>query len=759
MRSVNPAGADRSRKSTASCFRDTRRGEPRDKGAKRLTGVCVRAKGNSLSAMLEHATMVTVTGTDKNDKAWLIEYSLVLQDWIVLGGLQGSGAADTIDGKGGDDTIFGWGGDDWLYGGSGKDRIAGGKGNDHIFGGDGDDHDLGGGDGDDYIDGGSGYNVFYGGAGNDSLISLNGTEGNALHGGKGNDTYIIDSANDRVAEYDGEGYDRVLFRGFEFRPNLEILYDPNQTSKDPDVLFTSEIEEIVYDGPSKTSVVVEGTSTNNIIRTKDGSDTIYSHGGNDVVHAGGGQDTVNGGNGNDKLYGGDGQDELSGDRDDDVLDGGTGADRLFGGIGNDRYVVDNADDLVLGEVVGGGFDVIESAVLSTMALKDVWANTGSDLRYVEGLAYTGSAAAVLTGNSLGNQLSAFWAAGATLKGGAGDDTLYGSGKADVLEGGDDDDTLYGGGGHDHLEGGFGIDTYFGGTGNDTYVVDASSEKVVEQAGEGYDTVLAWVDYVLSSNVERADLLSDMGGSLIGNDLANTLTGSKVGGNTLNGGGGKDKLTGGNASDTLIGGTGQDSMYGFLGDDTFHVDSADDIVHEWLDSGEDKIVTSVNYSLNDLIYGYVEELVAENLDKSFVLSGNQLDNTIRAAGKDDTLSGKGGQDRLFGYAGADTLSGGVGDDRLYGGLGNDKLFGGEDDDTHYGGGGADTYFFKSGDGADTIADFEDGLDKVAVTGGKLSDLVLGETADGVTISFSGLDFSVLLAGINPGAVTAADFVFA
>jgi hypothetical protein len=46
----------------------------------------------------------------------------------------------------------------------------------------------------------------------------------------------------------------------------------------------------------------------------------------------------------------------------------------------------------------------------------------------------------------------------------------------------------------------------------------------------------------------------------------------------------------------------------------------------------------------------------------------------------------------------------------------------------------------------------------LTGATMSDVALDETVDGVAISFDGLDFSVLLAGISPGAITAADFVF-
>ena len=64
--------------------------------------------------------------------------------------------------------------------------------------------------------------------------------------------------------------------------------------------------------------------------------------------------------------------------------------------------------------------------------------------------------------------------------------------------------------------------------------------------------------------------------------------------------------------------------------------------------------------------------------------------------DDTLSGDAGPNALYGMDGDDTLDGRGGDDVLEGGAGNDTLNGGDGDDT---------FVFASGDGADTVVDFE------------------------------------------------------
>ena len=280
------------------------------------------------------------------------------------------------------------------------------------------------------------------------------------------------------------------------------------------------------------------------------------------------------------VHGGTGDDTITGSKNADYLDGGAGADKLAGGLGDDTYVVDNPGDTVTEKSKGGTDTVLTSLATYTL---------GSE---VENLTHTGTGDFVGIGNKSVN----------TITGGDGNDTL--DGKA-------------------------GADTLIGGKGNDTYVVDNAGDHVVEQAGEGTDTVQASVSYVLGDNVENLTLSGTSSINGTGNDLDNTITGNS----------GKNVLDGGHGADTLIGGG---------GNDTYVVDDAGDVVVEAANGGTDLVQTSLSaYTLG----ANVENLTFTGTG-DFAGTGNALVNT---------LTGGAGNDRLDGGAGADKLIGGLGDD--------------------------------------------------------------------------------------------------
>jgi Ca2+-binding RTX toxin-like protein len=297
---------------------------------------------------------------------------------------------------------------------------------------------------------------------------------------------------------------------------------------------------------------------------------------------------------------------------------------------------------------------------------------------------------------------------AIINGTGGNDTLNGTSNADQIFGFGGDDTLNGGGGSDTLDGGAGADSMTGGTGNDTYVVDDAGDSVIENSGEGTDTVRTTLAaYTLGANVEHLRFIGVGNFSGTGNGLNNDMTGG--GGNdTLSGGDGHDQLYGKGGDDSLYGGLGHDLLSGDAGadymegndgNDAYIVDNVGDVVAEASGEGVDIVYSTLAaYTL-----GAEVENLQQNGSGNFTGTGNALNNRIVSWGGGDGLSGGDGNDELRSGGGNDSLDGGDGDDLLVGGAGAD---------TFTGGAGSDEFeidYFDSGTGADAdrITDFQSG----------------------------------------------------
>lgn len=278
-----------------------------------------------------------------------------------------------------------------------------------------------------------------------------------------------------------------------------------------------------------------------------------------------------------------------------------------------------------------------------------------------------------------------------LRGNAGKDKLSGQAGKDRLFGGTGNDTLLGGIGDDLLDGGRGDDLLRGGAGSDRYRVNASGDRLIEPNKNGIDLVESSVDWTLGSHFENLVLTGSEAIDGRGNARANQLRGNSAG-NVLQGMGGNDSLTGGAGDDLLAGGSGADRLSGGLGDDRYLVDNGADKVIEAKSAGEDRVRSSVTWSLGRNLEGLTLTGQAP-----IGGTGNQLANLI---------AGNAAANKLAGMAGNDTLNGSAGNDRLFGGDGDDSLLGGLGNDTQTGGTGADTFHYANRrQGGDTLRDFK------------------------------------------------------
>ena len=604
------------------------------------------------------------------------------------------------------------------------------------------------------LDGGLGNDTLDGGAGNDSLV-----------GGGGNDFYIIDSSSDVVREDASAGTDTVSsgLNGYTLAANVEALILTGEAASGTGNLLDNLI---VGNASTNTLVALDGNDT---LDGGVGDDSLVGGVGNDfyIVDSAGdlivetstaGSDTVASGvnytlSGNLEALiltgtattgtGNTSANALVGNSLANTLDGGIGADTMLGGAGDDYYLVDVLSDVVV-ESANSGIDTISSGVSYTL---------GGN---VEALILTGTAV-FGAGNSLNNLLVGNAVAN-TLDGGTGIDTLSGgagndlylvdslgdvllenssegtdtvssgvsgctlagnvevlllTGTAAVGSGNDLNNTLLGNSLANTLDGGLGDDTLSGLDGNDFYVIDSTSDVVLEISslpGGGLDTVLSGVSYTLGSNVE-ALILTGTASSGTGNGLSNTLVGNSMA-NTLAGLGGNDfyiidslddavfeasgagtdtvasgvngytlaanaevlilagmanagtgnilanSLIGNSLANTLDGGDAIDTMQGGLGDDFYVINTTGEVVVEssLVGGGFDTVSSGVSYTLA----ANVEALI---LAGSATLSGtgNSLNNL---------LVGNAAANILVALDGNDTLDGGAGNDSLVGGSGND-----------------------------------------------------------------------------------------
>jgi len=292
---------------------------------------------------------------------------------------------------------------------------------------------------------------------------------------------------------------------------------------------------------------------------------------------------------------------LTGNAGNNILNGQGGVDDMIGGLGDDTYVVDNLLDVVL-ENPDEGNDTISASITYSLAAGISAAGIPTGTPDVENLTLTGAAAINGTGNDLNNVITGNSAIN-TLNGGLGNDTLA------------------------------------GGAGNDIYVVDSLLDVIIENAGEGSDTVQSAFTYVLTTaNVENL-----------------TLTGT----NAINGTGnsGNNLITGNAGANILDGVTGSDTLIGGGGNDTYIIDS-----------GVFDTITELAGGGNDTVHSYDTFTLSANLE-NLILKGSS---NISGIGNTSAniITGNDGNNQIQADAGNDTITGGLGSDTMMGNAGND-----------------------------------------------------------------------------------------
>ncbi|MEM7522762.1 MAG: calcium-binding protein [Pseudomonadota bacterium] len=432
----------------------------------------------------------------------------------------------------------------------------------------------------------------------------------------------------------------------------------------------------------------------------DGDDLLLGLEGRDTLYGGADDDVARGGEDDDALYGGDGGDTLEGDAGQDTIFGGDGDDELvggddsdviYGGLGRDTINAGKGDDTVHGD----GADLANGVSLRGGAGFDVL----SFRQWGHEIAYSDHPDIFTFERIEGSDRDdgIFSAQAEEIFGHGGNDSLHGDKSRQTLDGGDGDDLLTSGGRLSKLDGGAGRDEV-------SYAASSAAVDVDLAAGTG------------DGGDADGDVLTGI----------EDLTGSTGSGDDLTGDGGRNEIAGRGGGDDIAGRAGDDTLLGGAGDDTLEGGAGRDVI----DGGAD--VDTASYRGSALgVTVYLDHPTLGGIGLSGDAFFDKLTNVENLWGsyQDDYLHGDDGANELRGEFGDDFLSGGGGEDTLIGGVGDDTLFGGD---------GADVFRFSTGTvGADLIADYDAGEDRIEIFNGVVDgEFQQVETEEGVLLIVEG-----------------------
>jgi Ca2+-binding RTX toxin-like protein len=295
---------------------------------------------------------------------------------------------------------------------------------------------------------------------------------------------------------------------------------------------------------------------------------------------------------------GGGDDLIVGNQGDDFILGQQGGDRLYGSAGE--------DDIIGGHnVIGGadGDDWIDGGADADVALGDNGQITRRPLDLAAGLGpwqrYPNPFPDVIRDVVRFDDVDGI-GGNDTMRGGAGDDILYGQRGNDNIGGGEGDDELYGNLGNDVILGGAGQDMMLGDVGVILRAYNADGTPRINSNGSWHrdavltdvGTITHWVNSnaVPGSLYSSADLLLLNGvyngaGQLLNTEVQalsfipagdDTMAGDR-GDDVLLGQGGNDVLSDSDGSNYMEGNEGNDTIVGGMGNDLIIGDNSENLV--------------------------------------------------------------------------------------------------------------------------------------------------------------------------------------
>ena len=558
-----------------------------------------------------------------------------------------------------------------------------------------------------------------------------------IKGNQGNDTITLTATftGRGSGVYGGKDDDSIVFNT---NAAVVVTGDAGDDIITDAGVGTTSLGASIYGGSGDDTVELGAGTANGklFVKTNAGDDSITASIGADVIYAGQGDDTINGGAAAAKsatYYGDKGDDQIT-------LDS-TKASLASGGTGDDTITIETVSTDKAGTTVDGGAGADELTVVSSQGSEQYIDAGGGVIRKdyapqdgATVLKYA-SAAEFLANNKLVDKIEV-----------AADDLAIAEiPEALKITASDDFSRSTTTGGRADGREGLLIKTSSTVTAASTVTLGALASDYIQ----GIDLSAGTTG---NSSISAAADTQSKALRLVGGKGKNTITGGK-GADAIVGNSADDVLTGGDGADRITTGDGRDTVKGGKGNDTIVMGKKFD-GFDSIDGGADTDTlqfTDNGSGTDDLDkIANIEAVQLGNADANITLktgvvaAGKSLSISFETATTTNKLT-LDANDAL----GTVSVTGAKGADIITGGDAADTITGGEGADNLTGDAGADVFAYKtSSDGTDTIADFEQGTDLIAIADAIINP---GATAPG-DASFAAGDFETRA---NIAAIVAGD----